>query len=472
MGREDGAGRRWTWTVLLLCSPLLLALAWTTCHTPFQVTETVALLEDIRIGKHGFFDPLARAWYRPLYFWTFKALWDATGSLEHMLLAFRVLEVTAPLLLVFLFIWHLKPATRLEAGAAVCATAVLMGSPGFRDNLEIPMLMTLIAMPMAMGVWMLLTREPRWWHGPLVILLTLLAIGYKEQGLAIVPVVVIAWWTRAPGGRPWLAAAITGIALAYLGFRFTHTSNWPIFEQSMGLGLRTIEVREALDRFAAFPYPMYAYNALATMLTVLAGEPTSGLFFITRDVLYHQAEAWEAVYVAGSLTLTVLIVWWSRRTWPGLGRTGWTDEGRVSLAATVALLGCGALSVKYSRDRLTGMVAMFWALAAFHAIRAAVTASAATPRPQVRRVLTVAVAILAITWQLRAVGTLEAARRQSEQFVDTWLVQTAPRLLEFHDRGVYLGIFSRMRPQGVADAAIRTTAYPEWVRHVLRPQPD
>ena len=31
-------------------------------------------------------------------------------------------------------------------------------------------------MPMAMAVWMLLTRAPRWWHGPLIILLTLLAI--------------------------------------------------------------------------------------------------------------------------------------------------------------------------------------------------------------------------------------------------------------------------------------------------------
>ena len=46
----------------------------------------------------------------------------------------------------------------------------------------------IVGMPLIVLVWILLQRVPRWWHAPAIVALTLVAIGFKEQGLVIVPV--------------------------------------------------------------------------------------------------------------------------------------------------------------------------------------------------------------------------------------------------------------------------------------------
>src|SRR6185503_21234407 len=95
----------------------------------------------------------------------------------------------------------------------------LVGSPGFLDNLEIPLTYTIVGMAALMGVWILSERTQRWWHAPAIVALTILAIGFKEQGLVIVPIILVAWWTRAPGVRRGTAAAVAVIAVIYVALR-------------------------------------------------------------------------------------------------------------------------------------------------------------------------------------------------------------------------------------------------------------
>jgi len=465
----------WTLGVVAVWLPFLAALAASMWTTPFPVNETVALLEDTRHGTIGaFFDPAGRAWYRPLYFLTWDWLWRGTGSLDRALALFTVIEIAAPLALVLLFIRHLRPSSLFEAAAATCAVAVLVGTPGFRDNLEVPLLMTLVGMPLAMIVWMLLTRAPRLWHGPVIVLLTFIAIGFKEQGLVIAPVVVIAWWTRAPGAGSRLTATIVGLTAMYVAVRLISSGNWPIFEQSMGLGFETLEPNEALARFGAFPYGMYAYSATSTVLNVLFTEPTNGLFSVVKDVVYRQVEPWEILNVVSSMALTATIVWWTTRVIPGWSREGWTPEGRIALVFAVALLASGALSIKYSRDRMGGMAAVFYALAAYEAVcYTAARAAGADGTRNHRFVPTVALlATIALTWHVRAVGTLEWTRRQSELNVIGWLTQVPQREREFAERPLYLGIMSHMIPQGTRPDVSRQSNYPRFVRRLLGPPPE
>ena len=469
-GPSTGTSSTRTFAVTIIWLPLLAALGFSLWKTPYPINETIALLEDVRNETHTFFDPTLRAWYRPLFFYTFDWLWRGTGSLDSAMAWFKVIEVVSPLALILLFLRHLRPLTWMEAGAATVATAVLVGAPGFRENLEIPLLMTLVGMPLLLMVWMIVTSAPRAWHAPAVLALTFIAIGYKEQGLAIAPVVVVAWWTRAPGAGNRVAAGAVALALAYLAFRFTWNENWPVFEQSMGLGFHTVEPREALARFGAFPYWMYAYNGLSTMLNVLISEPTRGLFFIARDVAYWQAEPWEFVHVLSSVGLTGLIVWWSWRVIPGWRREGWTPEGRVALAFWAVLVGSGALSVKYSRDRLGGMASVFYALAAYEALRHLSDWVLATwPARRRRAAIAALVAVISLGWHIRAVGTLEWTRRMAEANYAGWITQVPPRRVRFADRPVYLGIMSRMTAQGTASDSPRPTNYSDVISRLLGP---
>ena len=463
----------WILVVLAVSSPLLFALLVSIWKTPYPINETVAILEDVQraTSSISFFDPTARSWYRPLYFLTWDWLWHGTGSLDTALSLFKMIEVTAPLALVVLFIWQLRPRSLLEGAAAWCAVAVLIGTPGFRDNLEVPLLMTLVAMPLALIVWMLLTRAPRVWHGPTIVLLTLIAIGYKEQGLVIAPVVVIAWWTRAPGAGNRLTAAVVAMTVAYLVFRVSYSANWPIFEQSVGFGFQTLGQNEALARFGAFPYGIYLYNAMSTISNVLFSEPTSGVFVIARDAAYWQVQPWEVLHVVSSVTLTATIAWWARRVIPGLGRHGWTPDSRVALAFIISLLASGALSYLYSRDRLDGMAAVFYALASYAAIRALAEHASRAEGLTARRVTVAAslLAVMALTWHVRAVGTLEWNRRMSESNYVRWLTQLEDRRLRFAGRDVYLGIMSHMAPQATAPDSARPTDYPDFVQRTLAP---
>ena len=232
------------------------------------------------------------------------------------------------------FIWHLRPRTLLNAAAASVAVAVVIGSPGFRDNLELPLSYTIVGMPLALIAWMLMNGQPRAWHAPLIVGLTLIAIGFKEQGLVLVPVAVVCWWTRAPGATRGLAATLAALAVAYVLFRLQWRSDWPIFEQAVGLGFRELEVPEATERFGAFPYWIYAYNAAGTIANALFAEPGRGVFRIVQAWSEGRAQAWQFVHVGSSIGLTGAIAWSgsvaSGRTQPRMvaGVTGLCSGGR------------------------------------------------------------------------------------------------------------------------------------------------
>ena len=186
----------WLVATALISLPLLLNLGETMWRSPYPIHETVGLLQSYAdASPASFFDPTKLSWYRPLYHLTWWMLRHTTGSLNSTLFWFKTIELSSVVVLLALLIWYLRPRSLLDCAAATCAGAVLVGTPGFRTNLELPLLMTLVGMPMALAVWMLLERDPRWWHAPVILVVTLVAIGFKEQGLVIAPLVVAAWWT-------------------------------------------------------------------------------------------------------------------------------------------------------------------------------------------------------------------------------------------------------------------------------------
>ena len=262
--------------------------------------------------------------------------------------------------------------------------------------------------------------------------------------------------------------ALLAATVAYLAFRVASREHWDGFEQAVGIGFREIEPREANARFGAFPYPVYAYNAAATMASVLFSEPTRGVFGITWMIGQRQARPWEYLHLLSSLALTTLIAWWCVDRLRATVRAGWawSPESRAALALAGVLLACGALSFNYSRDRLGGMAAPFYAASAYFAVRAAADRALAASRA--RLVATgLLLCALGVAWQMRAIGTIEYSRFVAARNQFEWLTQPASRRKDFADRPVYLDIMNAMVAQGVVPDAPRPTRYPHWATRLI-----
>jgi hypothetical protein len=447
--------------VLVLATPFTVILCLTLWHTPFPVTEAVAIFENVT-------NPAANVWipdtpyYRPLFYVTISTIWHAGASLDARLGAVKLVQIVPVIVLIVAFIRHLRPASLVDAAAAAVALAVVIGSPGFRDNLELPLSYTTVGMPLALLVWIVVNRDPRWWHTPAVVAMTLVAIGFKEQGLVIVPLAIVCWWTGAPGATRRLTATLTVIGAAYVLFRLNWRGDWPVFEQSVGLGFRELEVPEAAARFGAFPYVIYAYNAASTVGNALFAEPARGVFRIVRAWTDGQVQGWHVAHIGSSIALTCLAGWWGARRLSTSRTSGWSLEGRAFVAWAVVLLACGALSFNYSRERLWGMAVPFYGIVAFFALREATLRAASLPR-SMTVVAGVALMALAIAWQTRAIATIEYVRATAWRNHLEWLVLLPDRRIEFSERPAYLDIMDSMIPQGVDPASPRPTRYPQWV---------
>lgn len=451
----------WRLIVLAISAPLLVALLIVLWRTPFPLSEGVSLIEDIERNPPSHFLAADTAYYRPLFHITLSTLWRHAASTESALQTIKLLHIVPVALVVVLFIWYLRPRDAIEAGAATLAVAVLVGVPAFRDNLEIPLSYTTIGIPLALLVWIVVERQHAAWHGPAIVALLVVAVGFKEQGLVLVPVVIAAWLAGAPGVRRGTVAVVTLLAVAYLGYRFANRSSLELFQQDIGFGLTRLSPDEAVARFGSFPIAIFAYNALATIANVLFSEPTAGVFSATAGVVGGRPDPITLLNIVSSLVMTAVIAWGAVTSWSN------PSQRRLTVALVVSLLACGALSFDYSRDRLGGMAVVFYALAAYHATRALVQRTMDVA-PSRFRIGVAGLLILAGAWQIRALNTLEGARETAFKNRREWITGTAQRRVEFGDRGVYLQLMERLAPQGLDETAPQPTRYRRTAARLIR----
>jgi hypothetical protein len=458
-------GAAWGVLAAIVTAPIALTLCAVLWRTPYPISEAVAVMQDASetTSTVRVFDPAARSWYRPFYFLTWEALLKESPSIDTALLLFRCLEVGSVVALWLLLIAEVRPRSWLAAVLAACAVVVLIGSPGFRDNLEIPLLMTLIAMPLVLLVWHLLEADHRWWHGPLIIALTLIAIGYKEQGLVLVPVVVVAWWLGAPGIGRATAASIVIVTLAYLAFRFSAAGSWPPFVQDIGLGFTTLSANEAAARFGRFPLPIYAYNVAATIANILFSEPTSGAFVAIDHLRSGEFMTTEIVNVVSSTVLSGVIAWWAISSVRRDARRPWSCDSRLAGVLLIAIAASGALGFNYTRDRHAGMAVVFYALAAGPALGELIR-RASHSRVHLTAVV-IATLVLSGAWLVRAMDTVDYARLTATKNRREWITNLQARRAQFAREPGYLTILDAMVVQGTQPTPPRIGSLADAIRN-------
>jgi hypothetical protein len=252
----------------------------------------------------------------------------------------------------------------------------------------------------------------------------------------------------APGVSRATAATVAMLAAGYLLFRLSARGLWPVFAQDIGFGYGMMSPSEATARFGAFPLSIYVYNGASTMANVLFSQPTAGMFTMVEHAVQGETALWEINQLLSSIALTALITWWGIGSLRRHADGRWSLESRVFAAVAVTLVASGVLSFNYSRDRLGGIAAVFYAIAAFFAVRAA------AERAIRARLVAGGVALLLVggAWEMRAIGTIEYARRIAAKNQRECITDLDHRRTEFADRPVYLRTMEAMVDQGVPHA--------------------
>lgn len=442
--REHASG--WRLVAWLLLMPILVALAVGIWDTPYGISETIAILADLDDRA----DAVANLWdyrqplFRPLFWGLLLFIWQQAPDVPRALDWYRALHVVTAVAIPVSLLVVLRPRSALEAAVALLATATLVGSPAFRENLEnLPLNQMLLLMWVAVVVWGL-AETRRWWSGPLAVTLVVVALGLKEEGLAIAAVVVAAGLTRAPGIRPAVGLLVAGIAAVYALMRLSQAGSWPLFMQGVGYGFTMLTPSEAADRFGAWPLLIYAYNVVCTAANVLFSEPTGGVFTITRALMDGTFQVWQVNHLLSSVMVTAVVGWWGWRTWRDPDATA---DRRLLAMMVVALAASSVLGFKYTRDRFGGVATVFYAAAVYRAGLAAVhQVLAAHVRPV--WLLVVLCLVVQSTWQLRALGTLHYVHTMAAKNRLEWIVGLGDRRARWHDRPTSLRLLDAMERQG------------------------
>jgi hypothetical protein len=454
--------RLWVASLVATSAVILLLLCHSLWRTPYGISETVALLEDVDQNSPWHFFNLQSVYVRPLFYLTLSAIWHTASSVEAALDLFTVLHIASVAALVVLFFAYLRPRTRLDAAAAVIAAAVLMGSAAFRENLEnLPLNQMMVVMVLTMVVWIIVGRPARSWHDPAIVVLTVLAIGFKEQGLLIAPIVVTAALMGAPGVSRRGALAIVVLSAGYAMLRLWYAPSWSQFPQEVGFGTGMLRPAEAAARFGVAPLGIYLYNVASGIASLLFAEPTAGVFRVVPHLLEGRWAAWEINNVASSSALTAVTVWWARHAIRRDAEGAWPGEARLAVVTLVAIVGSALLGFAYTRDRMSGVALIFYALAAFCAMRQAAERASRTTGAPLLAAGTVLM-LLAASWQVRAIGTLEYSRQTAWQHQREWIIGLQRRRVDFANRPAYLSTLEAMIEQGTTPAATSDPAYPPW----------
>ncbi len=359
-------------------------------------------------------------------------------------------------------IWLFRPDTRIRAVAACLALACVVGLHSSRVLLSFaPTLNTHSISTVLLLAAILLALAPRTRARELAFLpLTLVLLLLLESGVLIVPVMLVLWWTRAPGaGRTAVAATLLG-ATIYLGLRFGlgQEPATSIYTET-GLGFGDVEPGQLEQIFGRAPWLLWAYNVVASLLTVLVSEPRAGKYHLIAAILHGRVPVWMYVHVITSLVTTGVVAYALATS--RIAR----DRDRQIAAVGVTLLVVGsALGFLYTRDRIALWAGLGYAMLVFVAtatlLHGRFDAGSLPERRFLRRAaVAVGVPVLAIGWLVRNGEAYFQVRDMAWENHQEWTTR-------FEELGGYsrpqTDMLQMLRSDALARVPVDPRRDPEW----------
>ena len=352
--------------------------------------------------------------YRPLLTIFTKLAYEVAG-LE--LWAYRLFVLLQVLAVLVAFVVLLRPAGRWRAVAACIAVTCVLGLHSSRalflfvpiNQYSLGLLLLLVAAVLAIEHR---ARALDWVFFPI----TLAALFLLESGVLMLPLVGALYVARTPGasGRA-LACTIAGVAV-YAAIRLEMTSEpLPLVGYAeSGLGFADVDRERLREIFEHAPWLFWAYNVVASFLSVVVAEPNAGKYRFIESLLHGNTPGWMWFRVALTLATTAVAVVAVRARPAG-------RDGKLVLVGLVLLVFGSALGYLYTRERIMLSAGIGYAILAYWGI--VVLLERQYPQRWGRAAALSVVTVLASGWLLRNVEMYLHLRDTAWEFHQEWTVR-------------------------------------------------
>jgi hypothetical protein len=454
----------------LLAALITLPLAGSVFQVPIQVSdslEAIVIAAKYSSASQLLSDSLrfSTTTLRPMRYLQARWLLDAARRTNVTYNAvFRAAHVALLGLLVALFVLVVPVKNWTDLAAFSVALLVLLGIHTFVAMLQeaFPVNHYAEVGVCALGVFVIARQPPRWFFPVLVCLLLAFALSVIESGAMVW---VVAVCCAAAGMRGMTRSSVIAATLvlgAYLLARYALEISSPgIGGHGSGFGATFYSPDELKQRFAAHPLPFYAYNIGGALLSILFSEPRNGVYSLAIARHAGGAHPVLIINVLSSSIITAVIVWYAA-TRIGRSRAVWSDSERAFLVSCMVIIANAALNAAYMKDEIISVGGLFYAVAAFIAVRALLDT---TPRRTLASgaLIAVLLATSAGLWAFRAAGMHYVLRYDAFKTRNDWVEVLRPDKREDWPRDEReLAITRAIRDEVIARRVASPSFMPRW----------
>jgi len=416
VGQVGRVGSPVLWPVLAyLCAAIVgLALSAFVVRIPVQLSDGLANL--IQVQEGSWFEVVkggvASGYMRPALWLQFKVAFHAAAG--HYTGAFRAIHAVQIVSCALLFVG----ALRVRSAAALCTVpfglALLFGLQTFDGTIReaYPLNTYLTVVLSCLAAFTLANGRFSRVREATAVALFVLMLFTVETGV-LVGVVLAASWAMGARGISRRTVVICGAVLAgYVVSRavFLGGATPGLTERTSGFGFGQLEPQQIQERFGAFPYGFYLYNVASQLLTVLAGEPSGGVFAFTGRLLAGTLRPAQIIYEILVIGSTASIAVFARSRWSSWRRREFTHADRLVLVFAGVLAVNAVVSFPYTKDVIMSPAGVFFALAAAVSVERWLSAPASRSRAATAAVslmlallsTAAAVRLLAVHYQMRS----------------------------------------------------------------------
>ena len=470
-----------TWKSLAYACALLVAaaIAYFLLHVPFQLGDNLNPLLQLEGDSAWriFSSSLVSAGFmRPLTLVTSKVVFEtARLSGGHYFLVYRLVHVLLVILLLTMTMKLMEVNSFLTFALAMLAVAAVIGLHPFHEAVHETELNVKLIMVTACMISVVVAAAPRrWWSDVAAITLAAYAMFANELGLLVWVCLVTGYIVGFRGVSVRALAIVTAILGFYFYLRFfTLNVGAPtLTERSSGYGFSMRDPPELIAMFGAHPLPFYAYNVVASALTVLLSEPRGGVFVFVRDLLRDRPTIGMFINVISSALTTIVMVWYAARRCGAWIAGELTHDDRLFVVAAAVIAANAAISFPYAKDVTMSTGAAFYPLAMFAAIRW-LLADVANRRMRLWGAVLAytLVAAVSVGWTIRAFSLYVDMRRaaykaQSDWVtVDEWLDEQHIDLATASQRQ----LVEQLRAQMLGMTVPKVYLEPKWLGSAIDP---
>ena len=465
--------------VLALAAVLAAAIAYDLWRMPVQVSDSLQEILDAQASPSiatSFGHAIGTTSYlRPLRIAQIKALFDLANGQSYRLV-YRGFHALLIVLLIWLFVRALPIESPVDAAAAAVALTVLTGLHTFlgflreafpiNHFLEIGVLV-LVALNLTLSHGGLPRAGWRGWLIDLLAGLTFVGAALTlESGVLIWVVIATAWILGLRGVSTRGLVFVTALLAGYFVLRFWYleTGLPSLTERTTGFFLERLEPSEVQRRFGDRRFVFYAYNVVASFLSVLLSEPRDGLFVATRAWRGGDVHPQAYLTVLSSVAMTLTMVWAAMQWWRARNRGAELGRsGRLAVIAVVILVANAALSFSYTKDDIIAVAGVFYAFAAFAAVRSALEYAQAGGLVR-GGLVSVMLLALASAWAMRSSGVHHVMNEHAFRSRNDW----AELPMRWQHEGRWprepqpLALIERLRDQALQAEVPNPQMMPEW----------